>query len=320
MPAYVARRLLTLPLLLFGISGISFALLNLAPGDPADLLLRLQQPGTEPPREAVLALRHQLRLDDPLPLRYGRWLLGALQGDLGVSYRSGRSIVKELWQRLPATLTLAGASLALAVAMGIPLGIVAALWQGSSLDGLSRLLALLGAIVPSYVLALLLILLFAVKLRWLPAIGSGSPTHLILPAVALAAGVSAQLMRLTRASLLEVLHQDYVRTARAKGLREAAVIGMHALQNALLPVVTVLGINLGHLLGGAVIVETIFGWPGVGKYTVEAIFLRDYPVIQGIVLYMALIVLLVNLAVDMAYRWLDPRLHWGQQTAEEGKA
>jgi peptide/nickel transport system permease protein len=315
MQAYVARRLLTLPALLFGISSISFALLNLAPGDPADILLRLQQPGTEPPREAVLALRHQLRLDDSLPLRYGRWLLGAMRGDLGVSYRSGKPILKELQQRLPATLMLAGASMALAVSIAIPLGIIAAVWRGSLLDGLSRLLALLGATVPSYVLALLLILLFAVKLGWLPAIGYGEPKHLILPAIALAASVSAQLMRLTRASLLEVLQQDYVRTARAKGMSESVVIAVHALKNALLPVVTVLGISLGHLLGGAVIVETIFGWPGVGKYAVDAIFLRDYPIILGVVLYMTVIFLLVNLAVDLAYRQLDPRLHFGRQAA-----
>ncbi len=315
MQAYVARRLLTLPVLLLGISIIAFTLLNVAPGDPADILLRLQQPGTEPPREAVLALRQELRLDAPLLLRYGRWLLGAVQGDLGVSYRSGKPIMKELGQRLPATLMLAGASLALAVAVAIPLGIVAAVWRNSWLDGLSRLLALLGAVVPSYVMALLLILLFAVKLHWLPAIGYGGPRHLILPAIALAFGVSAHLMRLTRASLLEVLHQDYVRTARAKGLSERAVIGVHALKNALLPVVTVLGMSLGHLLGGAVIVETIFGWPGLGKYAVDSIFLRDYPVIQGVVLYMAVIFLLVNLAIDISYRWLDPCLHFGRRGA-----
>ena len=317
MRAYIMWRLLTLPALLCGISIISFTLLNLAPGDPAEILLRLQQPGTEPPREAVLALRHRLHLDDPLPVQYGRWLLLAMRGDFGVSYRSGKPIVKELWQRLPATLLLAGASLALAASIGIPLGIMAAVWRGSLLDGLSRLLALLGAVVPSYVLALLLVLLFAVKLGWLPAIGYGSPKHLILPTVALAGGVSAQLMRVTRASLLDVLTQDYVRTARAKGMHESVVIVGHALKNALLPVVTVLGISLGHLLGGAVIVETIFGWPGIGKHAVDAIFLRDYPVIQGFVLYMAMVFVLVNLAVDLTYRRLDPRLHFGQQSPEE---
>jgi peptide/nickel transport system permease protein len=310
---YLTRRLFTLPLLLFGISVISFALLNLAPGNPAGILLRLQQPGTEPPREAVLALRQELGLDDPLPLRYGRWLLRALRGDLGKSYRSGEAVTAELVQRLPATLMLAGTSLGLAMLIGIPSGVFAAVWRGSPLDGLSRLLALLGAAVPSYLLALLLILVFAVTLHWLPTIGYGSLQQLVLPALALAAGSSAQLMRLTRASMLEVVQQDYVRTARAKGLKERRVIGVHALKNALLPVVTVLGMNLGHLLGGTVIVETIFSWPGVGKYAIDAIFLRDYPVIQGFVLYMAVIFLLVNLLVDMTYRWLDPRLHFGAQ-------
>jgi peptide/nickel transport system permease protein len=311
MQTYLMRRLFTLPLLLFGISVISFALLNLAPGDPAGILLRLQQPGTEPPREAVLALRQELGLNDPLPLRYGRWLLGALRGDLGKSYRSGEAVAAELVQRLPATLLLAGTSLALATLIGIPLGVFAAVWRGSPVDGLSRLLALLGAAVPSYFLALLLILIFGVTLQWLPTIGYGSLPQLVLPALTLAVGSSAQLMRLTRASMLEVVQQDYVRTARAKGLRERRVIGAHALKNALLPVVTVLGMNLGYLLGGTVIVETIFSWPGVGKYAIDAIFLRDYPVIQGFVLYMAVIFLLVNLLVDMTYRWLDPRLHFG---------
>ena len=259
MQTYLARRLLLVPGLLVGISLISFSLLNLAPGDPAEILLRLQQPGTEAPREAVLALRQALHLDDPLPLRYGRWLYGAVQGDLGTSYRSGKSILHELGQRLPATLLLAAASLAMAIALSLPLGIGAAVWRGSPLDGLSRCLGLLGTSVPSYVLALTLMWLLAVKLHWLPAIGYGDPQHLVLPALTLGAGVSASLMRLTRASLLDVLAQDYVRTARAKGVREGTVIGAHALKSALLPVVTVLGMSLGHLLGGAVIVETIFG-------------------------------------------------------------
>ena len=315
MQSYLARRLLALPLLLLGLSIVSFTLLNLAPGDPAYSILRDRQAGEEPAPEDVQALRKKLRLDDPVVVRYGRWLLGAVQGDLGVSYRGGQPIMRELRQRLPATLLLAGTSLALAVLLGTPLGIAAALHRGSLTDGLSRLLALLGASVPSYVLALLLMLLIAVKLNWLPAIGYGSPKHLIMPAVALAAGSSAQLMRLARASMLEVLQQDYVRTARAKGLNERVVIWVHVLKNALLPVVTVLGITLGHLLGGTVIVESIFSWPGVGKYAVDAIFLRDYPVIQGFVLYMGLVFLLVNLAVDLSYRWLNPRLHFGGQPA-----
>jgi len=305
---YLARRLLTVPLLLLGISLITFTLLNLAPGDPADILLRLQNPGVEPPREAVLAFRRELGLDDPLWTRYSRWLGQALMGDLGVSYRTGGPIVSELAQRLPATLLLAGASLGLAVLLGIPLGILAAVFKGSPMDGMARLLALAGATVPSYVLSLLLILAFAVTLHWLPAIGYGGIRHLVMPAVALSAGLAAQLMRLSRASLLETLTQDYMRTARAKGLRERTVVLRHGFKNALLPVVTITGIGMGHLLGGAVIVETIFGWPGVGKYAVDAIFLRDYPVVQAVVLYLAVIFLLVNFGVDVVYRWLDPRL------------
>jgi peptide/nickel transport system permease protein len=315
MRAYVARRLLILPALLFGISIISFALLNFAPGDPAEIILRRQNPEEPPLPEAVRALRQQLGLDAPLPLRYGRWLFDVLKGDLGESYRSGTPIMSELVKRFPATMMLATAALALSVVGSIPLGIIAALWRGSLLDSLSRLLALLGAAVPSYVLALLLMLFIAVKLNWLPAIGYGSPKNLILPAIALAAGSSAQVMRLTRASMLEVLQQDYMRTARSKGLNERTVVMVHGLKNGLLPVVTMLGINLGHLLGGTVIVETIFGWPGVGRYAVESILQRDYPVVQGFVLYMALIFLLANLAVDFSYRWLDPRLHFGRQPA-----
>ena len=315
MRAYVARRLLILPALLFGISIISFALLNFAPGDPAEIILRRQNPEEPPLPEAVRALRQQLGLDAPLPLRYGRWLFDVLKGDLGESYRSGTPIMSELVKRFPATMMLATAALALSVVVSIPLGIIAALWRGSLLDSLSRLLALLGAAVPSYVLALLLMLFIAVKLNWLPAIGYGSPKNLILPAIALAAGSSAQVMRLTRASMLEVLQQDYMRTARSKGLNERKVVMVHGLKNGLLPVGTMLGINLGHLLGGTVIVETIFGWPGVGRYAVESILQRDYPVVQGFVLYMALIFLLANLAVDFSYRWLDPRLHFGRQPA-----
>jgi peptide/nickel transport system permease protein len=315
MRPYLARRLAILPVMLLGVSLISFGLLNLAPGDPADILMRLQMPGAEPPREAVLALRKELGLEDPFPVRYARWLAQALAGNLGDSYRTSRPVALELAERLPATLLLTGASLMLSICIGLPLGVMAAVWRGSALDGGSRVLALLGAAVPSYVLALLLILLFGVKLHWLPATGYGGPQHLVLPALALAAGSTAQLMRLTRASMLEVLDQDYVRTARAKGLGETAVVAGHALRNALLPSVTMVGLSLGHLLSGAVIVETIFGWPGVGKLAVDAIFLRDYPVIQGFVLYMAAIFLLVNLLVDLSYRWLDPRLHFGSQGA-----
>ncbi len=302
---------MTVPLLLLGISIISFMLLNFAPGDAAEITLRRQNGGVTPSREAVLELRQELGLNDSLPMRYARWVSNAVRGDLGESYRSGGSIATELFRRLPATLLLAATALALAVATGIPLGVMAAVKRGTWVDTACRLLALIGAAVPSYVLAPALMLLFAVYLDWLPAIGYGSPETLILPAVALSFGTMAQLMRLTRASLLEVLDHDYMRTARAKGLSDSVVVWRHGLKNALLPVVTVLGTSMGYLLGGAVIIETIFGWPGIGQFVVTGIFQRDYPVVQGFVLYVAILFSLVNLAVDFTYRWLDPRIHFG---------
>ena len=306
---------MTLPLLLVGISIISFMLLNFAPGDAAEITLMRQNGGVAPSQEAIQALRQDLGLNDALPIRYGRWVSNAVRGDLGESYRTGGSIAAELFLRLPATLLLAATALALAVAAGIPLGVMAAVKRGTWLDTGCRLTALVGAAVPSYVMAPALMLLFAVKLDWLPAIGYGSPQNLILPAIALSFGTMSQLMRLTRASLLEVLEQDYMRTARAKGMTENIVVWRHGLKNSLLPVVTVLGTSMGYLLGGAVIVETIFGWPGIGQFVVTGISQRDYPVVQGFVLYVAVIFLFVNLAVDVSYRWLDPRLHFDRQSS-----
>ena len=310
MGRYFLRRLATLPALLVGISLASFLLLNFAPGDAAEITLRRQNGGITPSREAVQALRAELGLDAPLPVRYISWAGRAVRGDLGDSYRTGNSIGAELVRRLPATLFLAASSLGMAIVVGIPLGVLAALYRGSWLDTASRILALLGAAVPSYVLALLLMLFFAVWLDWLPAIGYASPKNMILPALALCFGVLAQLMRLTRASMLDTLNQDYVRTARAKGLSDRGVTWRHTLKNALLPVVTVIGTSTGHLLGGAVIIEAIFGLPGVGRFVVVGISQRDYPVVQGFVIYMALVFLVVNLMVDIASRWVDPRLHF----------
>ena len=302
---------MTLPLLLLGISIISFMLLNFAPGDAAEITLMRQNGGVAPSPQEVVELRQELGLNDPLPIRYGRWVSNAVRGDLGESYRSGDSIANELLRRLPATRLLAATALALAVAAGIPLGVLAAVNRGTWLDTSCRLLALVGAAVPSYVMAPVLMLFFAVKLGWLPAVGYGSPKNLLLPALALSFGTMAQLMRLTRASVLDVLGQDYIRTARAKGLSERSVVWGHGLKSALLPVVTVLGTSTGFLLGGAVIIESIFGWPGVGQFVIQGISQRDYPVVQGFVLYMAVAFLLINLAVDVSYRWLDPRLHFG---------
>ncbi len=309
MRRYLLRRAVLLIPQCLGITVLTFALLALAPGDPAATLAALQYPGTTPPQEAVLALREELHLNDPLPVRYAAWLSGVVRGDLGLSLRTGKPLAPELVRRLPPTLLLAGAALALALAVALPLGVAGARWRGARLDVAGRGGALVATAVPGYVLATVLVLLFAVQLRWLPAFGYGTPQHLVLPAVVLAAGAAGPLLRLTRAAMLDVLGRDYLRTAHAKGLSEARVLTHHALRNAMLPVCTALGIQVGHLLGGAVIVETIFSWPGVGKYAIDAVFLRDYPVVQSVTLYLTLVFLLVSLLVDVAYRRLDPRLH-----------
>ena len=312
MGAYLARRLATLPLLLLGISAVSFALLNLAPGDPAEIVLRQRNPGQLPSPTEVAAMRIELGLDASLPAQYARWVTRALVGDMGQSYVSEQPVAAQLARRTVPTALLTVAALALALLVAVPMGILSARRRGSAVDTVARLAALVGAAAPSYALAYGLIILFAVKLSWLPALGYGSPSQFVLPAIALSLAPMAQLMRLIRASMLETLGQDYIRTARAKGLAERAVAFRHALRNALLPAIGATGVNLGYLLSGAVIVETIFTWPGLGQLMVGAALTRDYPVVQGFVTYIAVVVLLVNLAADVALRIADPRLRFGR--------
>ena len=312
MGAYLARRLATLPLLLLGISAVSFALLNLAPGDPAEIVLRQRNPGQLPSPAAVAAMRAELGLDAPLPAQYARWVSRALVGDMGRSYVTEQPVASQLARRTVPTALLTAAALALALLVAVPMGILSARRRGSPLDTLARLAALVGAAAPSYALAYGLIILFAVKLSWLPALGYGSAAQVALPAIALSLAPMAQLMRLIRASMLETLGQDYIRTARAKGLPEQTVAFRHALRNALLPAIGATGVNLGYLLSGAVIVETIFTWPGLGQLMVGAALTRDYPVVQGFVAYIAVVVLLVNLGADVALRIADPRLRFGR--------
>lgn len=303
---YLLKRLLYLLPVMLGVSIITFGLVNLAPGDPAELILRAG--GVEPTREAVEAMREDLGLNDPVFIQYGRWLWHAAHLDLGKSFRTGQPVAAEILYRFPATLELTCAAMALVVLFALPLGILAALYRHALVDHLTRFGALAGASMPGFWLGLVLIYIFAVKLRLLPVMGRGGIDHLILPAITLAFGMTATYARLLRASMLEVLGQDFIRVARAKGLAEKWVIGRHALKNALLPVVTMLGLSFGHLLGGTVIVESIFAWPGVGKFCLDAIFNRDYPVIQGYALFMAVVFVVVNLAVDLSYRLLDPRV------------
>ena len=312
MGAYLARRLATLPLLLLGISAVSFALLNLAPGDPAEIVLRQRNPVQLPNPAEVAALRVELGLDAPLPVQYARWVSRALVGDMGQSYSTEQPVAAQLARRTVPTALLTAAALGLALLVAVPMGILSARRRGSAVDAVARLAALVGAAAPSYALAYGLIILFAVKLSWLPALGYGSPAQVVLPAIALSLAPMAQLMRLIRASMLETLGQDYIRTARAKGLAEQTVAFRHALRNALLPAIGATGVNLGYLLSGAVIVETIFTWPGLGQLMVGAAVTRDYPVVQGFVAYIAVVVLLVNLAADVALRIADPRLRFGR--------
>lgn len=308
MTEHVLRRLVALAAILLGISVLTFGLTALAPGDPAFARLALEEPGSRPSDAAVEGLRAELGLDRPAAERYVQWLGGALRGDLGASYRSGEPVVGELLERVPATLALTGASLLLALVVGLALGLLAATRRGTVWDAVARGITLLATTTPTYVLSLLLVLVFAAQLRVLPSFGSGSLSHLVLPAVALSAGPMAQVARVTRTSLLEVLGQDYLRTARALGVGPRRVLLVHAGRAAALPVLTVTGLSVGQLLGGAAVVETIFSLNGVGKYGVDAVFLRDAPALQGVVLYGATAVVLVNLLVDLAFPLLDPRL------------
>ncbi|CAN5873488.1 MAG: ABC transporter permease [Gemmatimonadota bacterium] len=312
---YIARRILSLVPVWLGISLLAFSLANLAPGDPAQLIL-LRQTGELPTEEAVQRLREQLGLDDPFPVRYARWLADAAQGDLGTSYRTGEPVLGALLERFPATLQLAVAALLIGLSIGIPLGVLSAVRRDSGLDHASRVGVLLGASIPNFWLGYLFILLFAVVLGWLPVAGAGSWQHLVLPALTLGVGGAASLTRLTRSTVLEELQADYVRTARAKGLAERAVVMRHALRNALNPIVTLTGMRFGGLLAGAVVVETVFAWPGIGKFLVDAIYDRDYPTIQGFVLFTGTVFVLLNLLVDLGYAWLDPRV---RLTGGEGR-
>jgi peptide/nickel transport system permease protein len=306
MRNFIIKRLLYLIPVMIGVSIITFALINLAPGDPAELMLRAE--GMEPSREAVEALREDLGLNEPVHVRYGQWLWGVMHFDMGNSYRTGRPVAEELVDRFPATLELTIAALLFVLLFTVPAGILAALYRHAFIDHLSRILALLGASLPGFWLGLLLIYFFSVKLGIFPVMGRGGPQHLVLPAVTLGFTMAATYARLLRASMLDVLGQDFIKVARAKGLQEKWVIGRHALKNAVIPAVTMFGMSFGNLLGGSVIIETIFAWPGIGKFAVDSIFNRDYPVIQGYVFFMALIFVLANLLVDISYGLLDPRI------------
>ncbi|MFS8083999.1 MAG: ABC transporter permease [Acidobacteriota bacterium] len=299
---FIWQRLWHTVFVLVSISIVSFIFIRLS-GDPVMLMLP-----ADTPRAVIEETRQKLGFNDPLPVQYGRFAAGVLTGDLGNSLYYHRPVLQLVLERLPARLELATAALLFALIVAVPIGIVSAVWRGSIIDFLSMLGALFGLSMPHFWLGIMMILLFSVTLGWLPTSGRGGIAHLIMPAVALGMSLLAMFARLTRSLMLEVLSLDYVRTARAKGLPEWIVVGRHALRNVLIPLVTIAGLEFGVLLGGVVVIETVFAWPGLGRLVVQAIFNRDFPVVQAAVLVLACIFVGVNLVVDLLYGWLDPQI------------
>ena len=303
MSSFLLRRVLLAIPTLAGVLVVVFLLLYVAPGDPVQEMV-----GERADAETIARLRRELRLDDPVPVQFAHYAGGVLSGDLGTSYITGRPILQDIAERFPKTLLLAATAMVLAALVGISIGVITARWPGGALDRISLGAAYLGISFPVYWVGLLLILLFAVTLRWLPPSGYGRAQYLVLPALALGSRSIAFLARVTRSSMLEVLGSDFVRTARAKGLVERTVVVRHALRNALIPVITVLGLDFGYYLTGSILTETIFSWPGLGRYVVNAISRRDLPAIQGSVLFLSVVFVAVNLLTDLAYAKADPRV------------
>jgi peptide/nickel transport system permease protein len=304
---YLARRFLAVIPVLFGVTLAVFSMLFLVPGDPVKIMLA--EFVTTP--DQVAQMRAQLHLDEPILKQYGRFVGNALRGDLGTSIRSRRAVSTEIGDNVGSTAQLALASMAVAVAIGVPLGLMAALLRNSWFDAGSMIVALLGVSMPSFWLGLLMIVAFSLHLGWFPATGGGDLWHLVLPSVTLGMIASAIIARLTRSSMLEVLGQDYVRTARAKGLAWWGVVVRHALKNALIPVITIFGLQFGNLLAGAVIVETVFSRPGLGRLIVGGILAKDFPLVQCTVLFVATAYVMINVLVDIAYAFVDPRIRFG---------
>lgn len=299
---------------LFLVSIIVFMLIRMIPGDPVLIML-----GEEATLEVRAALRHELGLDRSIPVQYAVWVGRVIRGDLGRSIRTHQPVLEAIIQRLPVTFELTLLAMVISLSSALPVGIVAAMFRGSRVDMISTAAALVGISIPNFFLAIVLIFVFALKFGWVPPMGYTPPWQdlaanlkaMILPAMTLGIGAAAVVARHIRSSFLEVLGQDYIRTARGKGLREHRVIFTHALKNALIPVVTIVGLQFGGLLGGAIITETIFGLPGVGRLVIASIFERDFPLVQGVVLFVALVFLFTNLVVDVLYAFLDPRIHHG---------
>lgn len=305
MLRYLLRRIvLTIPVLL-GVATLVFSLIHLVPGDPAQSML-----GEAASEAQVAELRQRLGLNEPLLTQYVRFMSGALRGDLGVSFRTNQPVTTAILERMPATLELAVAAMVVAIAVSVPLGVIAAVRRGTAVDHAAMTVALAGISIPNFWLAPMLAIVFAVQLGWLPVSGRGGLDSLVLPAVSLGAALAAILARMTRASVLEELRELYVRAARARGASAARAVTVHALRNSLIPLVTIVGLQFGAVLTGAVITETIFAWPGVGRLLIQSIGFRDYPLVQGCILLIAITYVTVNLVTDLLYGVLDPRIRY----------
>jgi peptide/nickel transport system permease protein len=305
MGRYIVRRLLlTVPVLL-GVATLVFALIHLVPGDPAEAML-----GESASAADLDELRTRLGLDAPLLVQYRDFLTGLVRGDLGTSFRYGTPVAGEIRQRMGPTMTLALVAMAVAILIAVPLGVIAALFRGTWIDHAAMTVSLAGIAMPNFWLGPVLALVFAVGLGWLPVSGAGTWRHLVLPAVTLGAALAAMTARMTRASLGDELRELYILAARARGLSHARVVMHHALRNSLIPIVTILGLQLGAVLTGTIITETVFAWPGVGRLLIQAINFRDYPLVQGCILLIAVTYVTMNLVVDVVYAWLDPRIRY----------
>ncbi|MFL6248056.1 MAG: nickel ABC transporter permease [Thermoanaerobaculia bacterium] len=305
MTRYLLRRLLlTIPVIL-GVATLVFALIHLVPGDPAQAML-----GETAPQADVLKLRHSLGLDRPLLTQYRTFMTGLAHGDLGTSFRYNAPVTAQIREKFPNTATLAVAAMCFAILFAIPLGILAAVFRGTFIDHAAMTVALAGISMPNFWLGPLLAILFAVRLGWLPVSGTGGLSHLVLPAVTLGAALSAILARMTRASVLEELRELYVLAARARGLSGMRAVVRHAFRNSLIPIVTIIGLQFGAVLTGTIITETIFAWPGLGRLLIQAISFRDYPLVQGCILFISVTYVAMNLLTDLTYGWLDPRIRF----------
>jgi len=302
---FLARRLALTVLVLFGVATLVFSLIHLIPGDPAQAML-----GEAASQKDVEALRQRLGLDRPLVEQYGHFVSGALHGDLGTSFRTGLPVTAQIVERMPATMELAAAAMLVAIGVAIPLGIAAAVRRGTAVDHAAMAVALSGVSIPNFWLGPLLAIIFAVELGWLPVSGRGTWAHLILPAVSLGAALAAILARMMRATLLEELRELYVVAARARGVSRSRAVLRHAFRNSLIPVVTLIGLQFGAVLTGAVITETVFAWPGIGRLLIQSIGFRDYPLVQGCILLIAVTYVAVNLLTDLLYGVLDPRIRF----------